>query len=91
MADLIWLLRRLQAMSIPEIIWRLNRKAIHGKERQRFGDSRSSVTSGVFEQELSALRMDDKRLHLNTDHPECGLRADIPLLGNFDYSALAVA
>lgn len=87
MADLIWLLRRLQAMSIPEIIWRLNRKAIHGKERRRFGDSKSSVTSGVFEQELSALRIDDKRLHLNTDHPECGLRADIPLLGNFDYSA----
>ena len=87
LADFIWLIRRLQAMSIPEIIWRLNQKAVHRKEQRRFGDLEVSVTSGVFEQEKSALRLDDKRMYLNMDHPECSLRTDIPLPGNFHYPA----
>lgn len=36
MADFAWLVRRLKAMSAPEVAWRISQKAIQKSEENRY-------------------------------------------------------
>lgn len=86
MADLSWLIKRLKAMSIPEIVWRLQQKVICRNEQKRFHSLRLSVTSELFNLQLNRLKIDDKKLQLNTDNQDFKTDSTIHLLGNFNYS-----
>lgn len=44
MADFAWLVRRLKAMSAPEVAWRISQKAIQKSEENRFKSRKIAVT-----------------------------------------------
>lgn len=85
MADIAWLMRRLKAMSIPELAWRVSQKRIEKSEKLKYGASSVSVVSSVFSQKYAELSIDPKRLQLNWDNVQCSLNRFIPLLGGYDY------
>lgn len=86
LADLSWFINRLKAMSIPEIAWRLNQKAICRNEQKQFCVSRLSVTSKLFNSKLSGLTIDERRLHLNIGNRDFNTASGIRLPGDFNYS-----
>ena len=85
MANIAWLARRLRAMSVPEVIWRLAQKSIQKKERKRFKTQKSAVTTEVFNKKMGCLRISADRMHLNLKNSDFTLNTQIPLLGGFDY------
>lgn len=85
MADIVWLVQRLKAMSIPEVMWRVGQKVIQKKEERRFKAEKVPVTAGIFNQGLSGLRLDAGRMHLNRSNKDFSLNTAIPLLGNYAY------
>lgn len=85
MADFAWLVRRLKAMSVPEVAWRVSQKAIQKSEEKRFKSRKTAVTETLFNGKLSALQLDADRLHLNWDNQHYLLNTVIPLLGGYDY------
>ena len=85
MADFAWLVRRLKAMSVPEVVWRLSQKAIQKSEENRFKSRKTAVTEILLNEKLSALQLDADRMHLNWDNQHYSLNTEIPLLGGYDY------
>lgn len=85
MANFAWLVRRLKAMSVSEVAWRISQKAIQKGEKKRFKPRKIAVTENLFNEKLSALRLDVDRMHLNWDNKSFSLNKDIPLLGGYDY------
>lgn len=85
MADYAWLLRRLRAMSVPEIVWRVSQKIIQKSEEKRFKLRKTAVTEFLFNEKLSVLQLDADRMHLNWDNHHYSLNTEIPLLGGYDY------
>jgi len=81
MADFAWLVRRLKAMSAPEVAWRISQKAIQKSEENRFKSRKTAVTEILFNEKLSALQLDADRMHLNWDNKTFSLGTEIPLLG----------
>ena len=86
MAEFTWLVKRLQAMSMPEVIWRLNQKAIQKNEQKQFRDTKSDVTSRLFDRKLNVLKINEKRMCLHIGNGKYGLNTSISLLGGFNYS-----
>lgn len=87
MPNISWLIRRLKAMSIPEVAWRLSQKAIEKKESAAFKGQRRAVSSAVFNSALSALAPDADRLGLNLDNAAFSCNTAIHLLAGADYAA----
>lgn len=87
MPNISWLIRRLKAMSIPEVAWRLSQKAIEKKESAAFKGQRRAVSSAVFNPALSALAPDADRLALNLDNAAFSCNTAIRLLAGADYAA----
>ena len=85
MANISWLIRRLKAMSIPEVLWRLSQKNIQKKEEKRFNDSRIAITSDVFNEKLGSLTAYPERLHINYENRTFALNTTIRLLSGADY------
>ena len=85
MTDTAWLIRRLKAMSIPEIAWRVSQKVLQEKEEKFFRAQKCPVTARVFNQKLSKLTLDADRMHLNLENRDFSLNREIPLLGGYDY------
>lgn len=85
MADFAWLVRRLKAMSVPEVAWRVSQKALQKSEEKRFKVCKSVVTDTLFNGKLSALQLDAERMKLNWGNYEFSLNTGIPLLGGYDY------
>lgn len=85
MADFAWLVRRFQAMSVPEVMWRVSQKALQKKEEKRFKAHKTAVTETLFNKNLSALLLDGNRMHLNWDNHHYSLNTKIPLLGGYNY------
>ena len=73
-------------MSIPELIWRLSQKMLQKIEEIRFKDSSLDVTSSLFNQRIKGLKIDDSRMHLNTENVNFKLNTCISILGNFNYT-----
>lgn len=86
MAELLWLIMRLKAMSMPEVVWRLAQKVICRKEKKQFCSSRVSIVSELFNSQLSGLRINETRMHLNFVNRDFNTSSSIPMLGNFNYS-----
>lgn len=85
MASVSWLIRRLKAMSIPEVLWRLSQKSIQKKEEEQFRKERIPVSSTVFNSGLSSLQPHPERLHINFDNTAYELNTAIHLLAGADY------
>lgn len=85
MADFAWLVRRLKAMSVPEVAWRVSQKAIQKSEEKRFKSRKTAVTETLFNEKLSALQLDEDRMCLNWDNQCYSLNTKIPLLGGYNY------
>ena len=85
MADFAWLVRRLKAMSAPEVAWRISQKAIQKSEENRFKSRKTAVTEILFNEKLSALQLDADKMHLNWDNKTFSLGTEIPLLGGYHY------
>lgn len=87
MADVTWLVRRLKAMSIPEVIWRLSQKSIQKKEKKLFKSNKVVVTSYLFNPMLENLKIDANRMYLNLANTDYSLETSISLLGGFNYQS----
>ncbi len=85
MPNISWLIRRLKAMSIPEVAWRLSQKSIEKKEQAAFKGKKQPVISAVFNPALSGLKPDADRLYLNYGNTACSCNTAIHLLSGFDY------
>ncbi|MCD8007036.1 MAG: heparinase II/III family protein [Oscillospiraceae bacterium] len=85
MADIAWLMRRLKAMSLPEVAWRLSQKQIQKNEEKRFRSNKCLVVDELFDKKLEGLNLDADKMHLNLDNRDYSLSASIPLLGGYDY------
>ena len=85
MANVSWLIQRLKAMSIPEVLWRLSQKRIQKQEEGQFGESRIAVTKEVFNKKLSSLQAHPERMRLNYDNHNYELNTSIHLLAGADY------
>ncbi len=85
MASVAWLIRRLKAMSIPEVLWRLSQKRIQKQEEKKFTNNPVYITSKVFNEKLRTLEPHPKRLHLNYDNKSYSLNNEIHLLAGAKY------
>lgn len=85
MADVVWLARRLKAMSIPEVLWRLSQKKLQKTEEKRFRSHKQSVTDALFNSRLNAFKLNASRMHLNLSNKRYSLNTAISLLGGYNY------
>mgnify|MGYP004509038603 FL=1 len=85
MADIMWLIRRLKAMSVPEVTWRVSQKLLQKKEKKKFEPHKLAVTKTLFNKNLKDLHMNADKMHLNLENKEFSLNRTIPLLGGYDY------
>lgn len=85
MADLSWIVRRLKAMSIPEVLWRLSQRSIQKQEEKNFGKKNDSVTSSVFNSKNSSLKPHCENFHINFDNSDYSLNNSIHLLAGVKY------
>src|SRR5699024_8410324 len=85
MTDVMWLVRRLRAMSILEVVWRTGQKITQKKEAVYFKPDKTEVGK-VFNPKLTDLRIDAEKMHLNLKNTTFSMSTVIPLLGGYDYS-----
>lgn len=85
MAKVLWLLKRLKAMSFQEVLWRLSQKNIQGQEEKRFAGNKVPVTAGVFNNKLSLLQLYGNNLSINFNNKAFGLNTLIHLPAGFEY------
>lgn len=85
MADVMWLIRRLKAMSVPEVSWRVSQKLLQKKEEKIFETHKLAVTKSLFNKKLEGLKINADRMHLNIQNECFCLNRIIPLLGGYDY------
>ncbi len=85
MPSVSWLIKRLKAMSIPEVAWRLSQKRIEKREQASFKGKRRQAVSAVFNPALAGLIPDADRLHLNFGNAAFSCNTAIHLLSGADY------
>ncbi len=85
MADIAWLMNRLKAMSIPEVMWRVSQKMVQKNEKTRFAKKKILVTSAIFYKKYKDLVISPKRSYLNLSNEQYTLNDTINLLENYDY------
>ena len=52
MTDIAWFIRRLKAMGIPEVAWRVSQKIIQKHEQKKYGTAKISVAEKLFNQKV---------------------------------------
>ena len=85
MPNISWLIRRLKAMSIPEVAWRLSQKSIEKREQAAFKGKNRQITSAVFRPALGGLKADAAGLRLNGGNTAFACNTAIRLLSGADY------
>ncbi len=85
MADIGWLIRRLKAMSIPEILWRVSQKGIQKQESKLYKDDLVAVSERVFSDRLKKLQPTPEMLFLNYENRDYVAGSDIYLHGGYPY------
>lgn len=81
MKDVKWMLRRLRAMSLSELAWRVKEKALTRREKAEFYAKELPVTQIPLPGELAALHPDAARVHMNWQNTECTLYKDMCMFG----------
>ena len=85
MADVAWLIKRLKAMSIPEVEWRVSQKVLQKKEEGKYKSHKVAVTETLFNKKLQNVHLNERRMHINWGNHNFSLCTTIPLLGEYDY------
>ena len=85
MADAAWLVKRLKAMSIPEVEWRVSQKVLQKNEEGKYKSHKVAVTETLFNKKLQNVHLNEGRMHINWENNNFSLCTTIPLLGGYDY------
>lgn len=85
MKDIKWLLNRLKAMNLQEMIWRAARKRLQKEEREQYYALNQPVTAIPLPSELAELHIDANRLSINWDNTEWTAFQTLDLFGVFNY------
>ncbi|MGN1318589.1 MAG: heparinase II/III family protein, partial [Lachnospirales bacterium] len=85
MADVKWLVNRLKAMSIPEVMWRVSQKLLQRGEEKQFKSKPVAVVDRLFNDKLDNLSFQPELLFLNVENKDFSVDKNIKLLGDFDY------
>ncbi len=93
MTDSKWVFRRLRAMSIPEIGWRIAQKIRQEKEKKRFLKNKIPVTAGIFftgsgragGKGKEGRKLAWERLYVSDEVSTFSAGTDILLLGGYLY------
>ncbi len=83
--DITWLIRRLKAMSGPEVMWRISQKELQLLEGIRFRFRKVPVTKKVFSNRLISLRPDSAKLCISYADHSYSADTSIHLLGGASY------
>jgi hypothetical protein len=89
MVDSIWLLNRLKAMSIQEVIWRIQQKLLERKEKRQYGGRSEIPIDCVPFRHLPTLAIE--KLFLNLRNSNFSSDRVIKLLGEYDYEKYRTA
>lgn len=84
MRDMKWLLHRLKAMDMQEVVWRVQQKLLQKVEYQRYYTLHAPVTEIPLPKHVKGLKPDARRLLLNTENDSFSLFQRVNLFG-FDY------
>ena len=85
MADVVWLVKRLKAMSIPEVEWRVSQKVLQKNVEGKYKSHKVAVTETLFNKKLQNVHLNEEKMHINWDNNNFSLCTTIPLLGGYDY------
>ena len=99
MANISWYVNRLRAMSVREVLWRVQQKKLEKAERQTFGKQHIPITGKVFYEGKEGLTFHVEKLPMASCKKQDGNACDgatdgrkelwscsIPLLGGYDYA-----
>lgn len=81
-----WYFNRLKAMSIPEVMWRLDQKRIQNSEKKKYADKKITVISHIFNPQLNSLRVKADLLGLNYENMTGNSDITLSLFHAFDYN-----
>lgn len=83
-----WYINRLKAMSIPEVIWRLNQKKLQKKEKEIYGINDIYVCSYIFNDNLNKLKelFDYNKMHINLNNSNYTIENDLWLFEKYSYN-----
>lgn len=87
MADVAWLVKRLKAMSISEVKWRVSQKVLQKNEEGKYKSHKVAVTETLSNKRLQNVHLKEGRMHINWDNNNFSLCTVIPLLGGYDYES----
>lgn len=85
--NISWYINRLRAMSLPEILWRLEQKKVEKAERSTFGKQQMQMIEGVFYEGKEDLTFHMEKLPLSESVkiPDQEPADQIRLLAGYDY------
>ena len=86
MKNLGWLIYRLKAMSIAEIIWRVQQKIIEKIEYKKIYMLHKPVTEITYSSKLKELNAKGENLGINWQNENWQLFDGLDLFGVYDYS-----
>lgn len=85
MLNVVWFARRLKAMSIPEVGWRISQKILQKSEEAKYKSHKVSVAEKLFNKKLLSLCLNEEKMHLNWKNDKNSIGTSIPLLGGYNY------
>lgn len=80
-----WTINRLKAMSMREVVWRLQQKALQQKEYRRLYRLNIPVTEVPLSKPIRNLVIDDNRLSINWENKTYSLFTKLDLFGVYSY------
>lgn len=86
---ILWYVRRLKAMSVGEVLWRISQTALAKSERLRYGRTRRTVDTPLY-RGVGDMKFDAAPLGLVSDCPaDTDTSSDIHIPGGYDCSVYA--
>lgn len=85
MIDIKWLVNRLRAMNLQEIIWRVQQKLLQQSEHSKYYSQNLTVTSSPISSSISGLHIDIDKLSINWNNTNWTTFSKLDLFGVFNY------
>lgn len=85
MKDIRWLINRLKAMSLSEVIWRVKEKNVQKKENNWIYAMEKPVTDIPLPSDLLCLHIDISKISINWDNRKWTAFKELDLFGIFEY------
>lgn len=85
MSDVKWRYHRLKAMSIGEIVWRIQQKILQRCQKNRYYKRNRPITRIALPVKYIGLHLNSDRIPINWDNGASDSFEHLKLLGNYDY------